>query len=61
MIRSGNSKQPDFNNMTFHEFDQSEDGVRKLAKSGDFKAAGDAIINYIAANNEKWLCRKFFY
>jgi hypothetical protein len=53
MSRKKKSKQPDYNNMSFHDFDQSEDGVRKLAKAGKFKAAGEAIERYISANNEK--------
>lgn len=48
------SRQLDFNSMSFEDFDQNEAiGVRKLAKEGKFKEAGEAIENYISANNEK--------
>jgi len=53
MAFSQDSKKPDFNNMTFDEFDQKPYGIRMLAAAGDFKAAGEAITNYIAANNKK--------
>jgi tetratricopeptide (TPR) repeat protein len=53
MNRNGDSKQPDFNSMSFDDFDQKPYGVRRLAAAGDFKAAGEAITSYIAANNKK--------
>lgn len=41
-------KTPDYNKMTFHEFDQSENGVRKLIKAKKFEEAAVAITNYLS-------------